>query len=342
MNEATRARLYDYTRAFYHPFTITVVVAIVALLVLAGVLLPVLHRRKLTGDDVHRELCDRWKSWGILSVLMIAPILLGAAWTIGAVCVLSLCCFGEFARTTGLFREKMLCACVAAGVLLVAFAAFDHYDRLFFAAAPVTVVFLCVATLYQDRPKGYVQRTALGVLGFLLFGFSMGYIGNIANTGDVGNGADYRPLLLLLIVAVELNDVFAYCSGKLIGGPKLLPETSPGKTVAGAMGAMILTTALVAALGAWLFRGTPMQEWHRLLTLGVIISGLGQLGDLVLSSIKRDVGVKDTGRLIPGHGGLLDRFDSLVLVAPAVYHYLSLSLEQPLGAGETVRIVTGG
>ena len=78
-----------------------------------------------------------------------------------------------------------------------------------------------------------------------------------------------------------------------------------------------------------------------LIILGVLVSVLGQLGDLMLSSIKRDVGVKDTGAVIPGHGGLLDRFDSLVLVPPAVFHYLSLFLG-PLGAGQAERILTGG
>ena len=70
------------------------------------------------------------------------------------------------------------------------------------------------------------------------------------------------------------------------------------------------------------------------------ISILGQLGDLVLSSIKRDVGIKDLGRAIPGHGGFLDRFDSLILVAPAVYHYLSFHLG-PLAAQEPARIFSG-
>ena len=101
---------------------------------------------------------------------------------------------------------------------------------------------------------------------------------------------------------------------------------SPGKTVAGAVGALVLTTLLVAFLGHFVFLHTDMDRFGKLIALGFLISGLGQLGDLILSSIKRDVGIKDIGTIIPGHGGLLDRFDSLILVPPVVYHYLSINL----------------
>ena len=152
---------------------------------------------------------------------------------------------------------------------------------------------------------------------------------------------DYRPIVLLTIAAVELNDIFAFCCGKAIGGPKWLPDTSPGKTVSGAVGALILTTLLVAVVAHFIFPGSAIDRWDRLITLGALVSGLGQLGDLTLSSIKRDLQVKDISRAIPGHGGLLDRFDSLLLVPPVVYHYLSLYLGPP-GADQPIRVLTGG
>jgi phosphatidate cytidylyltransferase len=144
---------------------------------------------------------------------------------------------------------------------------------------------------------------------------------------------------MLILLAVELNDVFAYCVGKAFGGPKLLPATSPGKTIAGSVGALVLTTAFTAVLGHFVFAGSEVDRIDRLVVLGLLVSVLGQLGDLMLSSIKRDVAVKDTGAVIPGHGGVLDRFDSLVLVPPVVFHYLSLYLG-PVG-GPAQRIFTG-
>jgi len=250
---------------------------------------------------------------------------------------------------------------VVLGTLLVAFASLDHWedDRLFFALGPLVGALIVIVTIPQDRPRGFMQRTALGLLGFALFGFSLGYLSNIANVGDLGNdiwrarhpqvesipadaasGVDYRPILLFLLVAVEINDIFAFCSGKLFGGRKLLPNTSPNKTLAGAAGALLLTTILVCAVGWFLFAGTAMQRVDLLMGLGVMISLLGQLGDLTLSSIKRDVGLKDIGATLPGHGGVLDRFDSLVLVPPAVYHYLSAVLG-PLGGATESGIITG-
>jgi phosphatidate cytidylyltransferase len=191
-----------------------------------------------------------------------------------------------------------------------------------------------VVTIPQDRPKGYIQRVALGVLGFLLFGYALGYVGYFSNDPD------YRPILIFLLLSVEMNDIFAYCAGKTIGGPKLLPVTSPNKTISGSLGALVLTTPLVAVLAHLIFPGTAVDRTDRLVVLGLLVSVLGQLGDLMLSSIKRDVQVKDTGAAIPGHGGLLDRFNSLVLVPPAVFHYLSL-YNGPVGGTEVQRIFTG-
>ena len=122
---------------------------------------------------------------------------------------------------------------------------------------------------------------------------------------------------------MELNDIFAYICGHLFGHRKFVPNTSPNKTVGGALGAIALTTPLVAIGAHFVWSGTALDTPVRLLGLGIIVSMVGQFGDLMLSSIKRDLGLKDTSKLIPGHGGILDRFDSLILVAPAVFHYVN-------------------
>ena len=155
----------------------------------------------------------------------------------------------------------------------------------------------------------------------------MGHLGYLAND------ANYRPMLILVLLSVEANDVFAFISSKTLGRRKLCPNTSPNKTVAGAVGALVLTTLLVWGVGRLVFAGTMLESTPHLLGLGALISVAGQLGDLTLSSIKRDLGIKDMGVLIPGHGGLLDRFDSVLLVAPVVFHYvrffLGIGLDQP-------------
>jgi phosphatidate cytidylyltransferase len=220
------------------------------------------------------------------------------------------------------------------GILLVTFAVIDNWYGLFFAMGPHTVAAIAIIALVADRPDGYIQRVALGALGFLLFGVCLSHIGFMAN--DPG----YRPIVLMLLLTVESNDIFAFLSGKTLGRRKLAPNTSPNKTLGGALGALVLTTTLTAAIGHVIFRGTPLDGWAPLVGLGILISGFGQFGDLMFSSIKRDLGIKDIGVTIPGHGGLLDRFDSLILVAPAVFHYVAYF--QGFNFDETTRIITGG
>lgn len=335
MNEIVIQRWFDYSDAFEQPLTRGVIIAVGGVLALTPLLVFFLGRAGRLTAELRHDLMSRWRSWIWISLAMTIPILLGAAWVILGVLVLSLLCYREFARATGMFREKLISAAVVFGILLVTFAVVDNYQRLFFASAALTAALIAMITIPQDRPKGYIQRVALGLLGFLLFGYSFAYIGLLTEV------ASYRDIVVLLLLGVEVNDVFAYCSGRIFGKRKLLPQTSPGKTVGGALGALVLTSLLVMGLARYVvFPGTPMARLPCLLVLGPGISILGQLGDLLMSSIKRDLGIKDVATSIPGHGGLLDRFDSLVLVAPAYYHFLSLVLG-PLGAGNMERIFTG-
>jgi len=332
----TMDRLWSLNHAFDQPFTLWIIIALGGVLVAAGAITWGLKLAGKLSPEQFQELRSRYFSWIWLTAILLVPLLVGAAWVMIAVCLLSLLCYREYARATGLFREKTISVFVVLGIFTVTFANLDNYTRLFFAAGMCTTGFITIASIPQDRPKGYLQRTALGVLGFALLGYSFGYLGLMANN------LEFRPILLLLVIGTELNDVFAYCVGKTLGGPKLLPSTSPGKTVAGSVGALVLTTLLVAGLGHWVFAGTRVDEIHWLLILGLGLSVLGQFGDLLLSSIKRDLGLKDMGAVLPGHGGLLDRFDSLVLVPPAAYHYLSLLLGPLNTLDQAERILTGG
>lgn len=284
-------------------------------------------------SGAHRKALQiRWRTWLILMPLLIGPILLGAAWTIIGIGLLSLLCYREYARATGLFREKMISFTIVMGIVLVTFATFDNWYRLFMALTPLTIVMILTVALFADRPHGYIQRTALGVLGYVLFGHGLGHLGHLA----VDN--NFRPMILLVLVSAEMNDIFAYVAGKSLGRVPLCPNTDPKKTSAGLLGGLVLTTLLVMLLGQSVFRGTELASWHHLLILGILISVVGQLGDLMFSSIKRDLKIKDFDVTIPGHGGLLDRFDSIVPIAAVVFHYVNYFLT--IGAGQPARIFT--
>ncbi|MBI1776360.1 MAG: phosphatidate cytidylyltransferase [Proteobacteria bacterium] len=123
-----------------------------------------------------------------------------------------------------------------------------------------------------------------------------------------------RDLTLWLLAAVWATDIGAYAAGRTIGGPKLWPQVSPRKTWAGLLGGMA-SAALVSVLAAWWLEQGNIWLAQ---AAGILLAGVAQLGDLAESALKRHFGVKDSGRLIPGHGGLLDRVDGLIATAPAV------------------------
>lgn len=320
--------------AFGHPVTQGLVAATIGILLLAAAVIGALTVTGRASPALRRELWLRLASWAVLLPLIMAPILLGREWVIAAVTLLGLACLREYDRATGLFREHWLVAVVVAGILAVNFAALDHWYGFFVALWPLTVTVIAVASIPLDRPSGYIQRTALAIFAYMLFGAGLAHLGYMANDPN------YRPLLLLLVLAVGLNDVAAFTSGKLIGGRKLLPATSPNKTLSGALGALACTTLLVAYVAGLIFEGTPMDSTWKLLALGALVSIGGQAGDLMLSSIKRDIGIKDMGVLLPGHGGILDRFNSLLLVAPATFHLIQFYIGWGLDA--PTRILTGG
>lgn len=326
-------RLFGYQHAFDHPVTVGVTIGVAALLAAAFVITIVLKKTGKIGDKLYAELMARCTSWAVLVPLMLGPALLGAAYAIAAVAVLSLLCYREFARATGLFRHRDVSLIVVLGIFAITFAVADHWYGFFTALPPLTIAVLAAATILRDDPKGYIQRVALGIFAYLLFGVCLGHFGYIAND------ANYRPIMILIAAGVEMNDVFAFCCGKTFGRRKLAPHTSPGKTIGGAAGALVLTTTLVATLGHFVFRDTALDSPVHLIGLGVLISVGGVLGDLTLSSIKRDLGIKDMGATIPGHGGLLDRFNSLLLVAPAAFHYIRFFVG--IGDAEPARIISG-
>jgi phosphatidate cytidylyltransferase len=341
MHPAARERLFGFEHAFDHPVTLAVTIGLVLLLLVVPVLFVLLRRRGRIDDDLHRELRKRYYSWLVLVPLVLVPILLGAAWMIIGIGVLSLLCYREYARATGLFRERAVSTVIVVGIIAITLAALDNWYRLFVALTPLTVALIAAVAIFADQPKGYIQRVALGALGFLLFGTALGHLSYI------GNDERYRPLVILVFIAVEMNDVFAFVCGKTLGRHKLAPNTSPKKTIEGSLGALALTTLLVIGIGLFIYPAeyrealgiSSAKELRYLVLLGIIISVVGQLGDLMLSSIKRDLGIKDFGALIPGHGGMLDRFDSLILVAPAVFHFMNYVAG--IGLHEPPQVFTG-
>jgi phosphatidate cytidylyltransferase len=333
MSEATRQRLFGARHALDEPL-VMIIVAVLALgLFLAPLVIFALDRSGRLTPDLKNDLRQRYRSWSVMIPIITLPIFLGAFWTMLGVVLLSLFCFREFSRATGFFREKLMNVLVVMGIFALNLAALDKWYNMFVALTPIIIVIIAAVSTSLDRPKGYIQRVGLASLSFLLFGSCLGHIAYTANS------VIYRSLLLLLIFSVQINDIFGYVVGRTFGGPKLVPQTSPNKTISGAVGAILLTTLLVYLLSGVVFQEGPLSGSIPRAVLGLMISITGQFGDLTVSAIKRDVGVKDTGTWIPGHGGVLDRANSLLLSVPALFHYLSYF--SSLGIDQSMRIFSG-
>jgi CDP-diglyceride synthetase len=136
--------------------------------------------------------------------------------------------------------------------------------------------------------------------------------------GSVNPRGGGPGLVLYLLLLTEFNDVAQYIWGRTLGRHKVIPKVSPNKTVEGFLGGVATTLLL-----AWLLapRLTPLTPGESILA-GVIIGVGGFVGDVVISALKRDLGIKDSGALLPGHGGVLDRIDSLLYTAPLFFHFV--------------------
>lgn len=163
----------------------------------------------------------------------------------------------------------------------------------------------------------YVPRVSIGSVSFSIMRFIyLGYFPSyIILLRAMPKGGQY---LLLILVAGAFCDILAYFSGKAFGKTHLLPEISPNKTIAGSIGGT-LGCIMVTFTGGTFLIGLP---WFHTIILGLITAIISQMGDLIESLFKRDAGVKDSGNIIPGHGGILDRVDSYIFISFSTYFYL--------------------
>jgi phosphatidate cytidylyltransferase len=179
--------------------------------------------------------------------------------------------------------------------------------------AVVTVLVVASLIWHVALTNLRISDTAVVVFGALYIGFTLSHLVLIRSLED---GV---MLVLVLLVSVWASDVLAYFVGSLIGSHKLAPRISPNKSWEGFIAGLMGTVAVWLALPL-LIDGAPRTEF--LLVIGVAVAVAAVSGDLFESRIKREVGVKDSGQLLPGHGGVLDRIDSLLLVSLVAYYAL--------------------
>jgi len=204
-------------------------------------------------------------------------------------------------------------------ILALSISSFSNYPWLLLVACPFVSIIVPLSFMFTKVDFSFsVRSMAFAYAGPYYCGILMGFIGLIF-TSHINFGPYW---VLLLLVGTFMGDTGAYTFGRLFGKSKFSPRLSPKKTWAGAIGGLF-TTIFSIALIKYLFIAD--FSWILLFGLGFCLSIFCQLGDLTESFLKRGIGVKDSGNIIPGHGGFLDRVDALLFGAPVVYLFSILN-----------------
>lgn len=281
----------------------------------------------------YRNVRSRIRTWwvivGIFS-LTLAWSPKASIWFLGLVSFLALKEFLSMTPTRRADRRVLFYAYLAV-LIQYYFAATGSY-RMFIMFIPVLMfVWLPTRMWMIGQTEGFLRAAgsmhwALMVTVFslshaaFLVVFSLGESPRFTpqHVSEVGRQFPGPGLLIFLILFTELNDIFQYIWGKSFGRRKVAPTVSPKKTYAGLIGGVATTVLLSWLLGP---RITLLDSWTALLA-GVIIAVAGFAGDLCMSALKRDLKIKDFGATLPGHGGVLDRVDSLIFTAPLFFHFV--------------------
>ena len=191
----------------------------------------------------------------------------------------------------------------------------------------ITVLYLIISELFTKAPNP-INNWAYTMLGQMYIALPFSTINILAFQTQTSQEVGYNYLLpLSIFIFLWVNDTGAYCSGSLFGKHKLFPRVSPGKSWEGSIGGAILVVVAAAIIGYLTADDANSISIPIWIGLGLVVVVFGTLGDLVESLFKRTLGIKDSGNILPGHGGMLDRFDSSLMAIPArVIYIYSLSL----------------
>ncbi|MGI9262190.1 MAG: phosphatidate cytidylyltransferase [Woeseiaceae bacterium] len=292
---------------------------IFGLLVVASIATWALTRLK-PGKDF-TELVLRIKSWWVMAGIFSLAIMLDQKVSLFFLGFVSFIAFKEYLSlipTRRADRRVLLLAYLS--IPIQYFLIGIGWYGLFIIFIPVYMFLLIPMRMVTiGATDGFLKAAGTIHWGLMTTVFSVGHAAYLlVLPAEVNPGAGGAGLLLFLVFLTQFNDVAQFIWGKTIGHTKVVPTVSPGKTRGGLLGGMTTTIVLAAILGPWL---TPMNLVHSI-AAGVIIGLGGFLGDVTISAVKRDVGSKDSGQLLPGHGGILDRIDSLTFTAPLFFHFI--------------------
>jgi phosphatidate cytidylyltransferase len=268
------------------------------------------------------ELRARLRSWWLIAASFSACLILGRDMSLAFLALVSFLVLREYLSVTPFGARDRIGLFVAYAMIPLQYGwiARGH------AGAAAIVPIAALATLgsvaaLRGSAQDFLRSSALVIWGVLVAIVALGHLALlVAMPASLAYIAGGPGLLLFLVFVCQIGDVAQYIAGKTLGRRRAVPAISPNKTVAGYAVGLAATTLASALLAPYL---TPIGTGEGI-AVGVALGLLSCLGGLTISALKRDLGLKDMGGLLPGHGGALDRADSLVFAAPFFYHYLAL------------------
>jgi len=293
-----------------------VFLGVLGLLAVAEVLGFVLARARPEKD--FSELRARVRSWWLMAGVFMLAILVSRAVSLVFLAFLSFLALKEYLSLIPTRRaDRSVLLWVYLAVPFQYLWVWIDWYGMFIIFIPVYMFILIpVRMVLHGQTEGFLRATGTLHWGLMTTVFTlshMAYLLVLPGKGDMG-----ARLVLFLVLVTQFNDVAQYTWGKLFGRHKVMPTVSPNKTYEGLLGGIATSFVLVYLLAPYL---TPLTR-NESLVAGFFLPLAGFLGDVSVSAIKRDIGVKDSGTLIPGHGGVLDRVNSLTFTAPLFFHFL--------------------
>lgn len=289
------------------------------ILIAASLALYVLRARN-EGKD-YTELGQRVRSWWVMVVVFFSAMMLSRYVSICFFAFVSFLALKEYLSVIPTRRadRRVLFWAYLAIPLQYYWVAREWYGMFIIFIPVYMFLFLPLRMVIIGETKEFLRAAGTLHWGVMTMVFSISHLAFLLVLPQGGNPrGGGAGLVLYLVFLTQFNDVSQFIWGKTFGRRKIIPKVSPNKTWEGFLGGVVTTTLLAALLSGLL---TPMA-WTTAIAAGLLISVAGFIGDVTISALKRDIGIKDSGSLIPGHGGVLDRIDSLTYTAPLFFHFV--------------------
>jgi phosphatidate cytidylyltransferase len=282
-------------------------------------------------SEADAEVWLRLRSWWVMVAMFVLALSAGKYASIALLGLISFLALREFFSMIEIRPvDQWICKLVYIAIpIQYAFIALEKTSWLMFFMPVGILLFLLFAMLLKGEAQGFLNAAAKYYLGLILTVFLVSHAAYLFTLPVLNTQVNGVSLLFYLVFLTQFNDILQYVWGKTSGKPqtilglKITPSISPNKTLAGLLGGVLTTVGLAYLLAPHLTPFTPMQS----IATGLLIGLGGFVGDVILSAIKRDLGLKDTSQLIPGHGGILDRIDSLIVTAPLFFYWMLFLLQ---------------